>query len=119
MSCGRWLSHHFQGSIAVAALLALTSCATTPRGDKALLEFLDASSVTRDEVSSHLGDSTTYENGRIWAFRLGENRGGYYVVAKEKAGVPLGWNGVRYNLIVEFDEHDTVQNHHLIAVRDP
>lgn len=103
--------------IAAACLLANTlvlGCASTPVGKKDLVSVLSRESVTRGQVRAQLGEpSASFENGGVVAYRLGENKSGYFVVPHTN-----GWEGVRYDLIVEFDTHDIVTGHNLIAVRE-
>lgn len=110
----RPVSASAQGTIASLACLLLLACATHPVADKNLLQFLDLSDVTRDEVYHKLGQPhATYERNTIAAFRLSEIPAGYYVATPAP-----GWEGVRYDLLVEFDAHDIVAGHRLIVVRE-
>ena len=104
-------------AVVLLATLLLLACATTPRpvADKNLLAFLDGPSVARDDVYRKLGPPhATFEEARIAAFRVSELPTGYYIAEPK-----LGWDGVRYNLLVEFDAHDIVQSHRLVVVRAP
>jgi hypothetical protein len=111
--CARQLTARAYSTVAGLACLLLLACATRPVGDKNLLVFLDRSGVTRDEVYRKLGKPhATYERNSIAAFHLNEIPTGYYVSTEAP-----GWEGVRYDLLVEFDAHDVVQSHRLIMVR--
>ncbi len=100
--------------VASLACLLLLACSTHPVPDKGLLLFLYRSDVTREEVYHKLGQPrATYERNTIAAFRLSQIPAGYYVATPAS-----GWEGVRYDLLVEFDAHDIVAGHRLIAVRE-
>ena len=97
----------------MAATALLLGCAATP-GKKDLLSVLGRDTATRAQVRAQLGEpSANFENGGVVAYRLGENKNGYFVVPRAN-----GWEDVRYDLLVEFDEHDIVTGHHLITVRE-
>jgi len=101
--------------ITLLASLLLFACATAPGpvGDNTLLAFLDRPPITRDEVYRRLGPPhEVFEKERIASFRLGEIPAGYYVVPD-----PRGWQGVRYDLLVEFDADDRAQAYRLVTVR--
>jgi hypothetical protein len=97
-----------------AATALVLGCASTPVGKKELLSVLGHETATRAEVRAQLGEpSASFESSRVIAYRLGENESGYFVVPHAN-----GWDGVRYDLLVEFDAHDIVTAHRLITVRD-
>lgn len=117
----RWLvkraefpAHPLRHGLLTAATALLFGCAATPVGNKNLLSVLGPERPTRAQVRAQLGEpSANFENGGVVAYRLGENKNGYFVVPRAN-----GWEGVRYDLLVEFDEHDIVTGHHLITVRE-
>lgn len=95
--------------------VSLTACASTPDADRELLAFLDRGPVTRADVNHHLGSSyTSYEGSRVIAYRIGEKGSGYYVLPLQKNN---GWKGVKYDLVLLFDDQGTLQQHRLIAIR--
>lgn len=98
-----------------ATLALLSGCASTPVAHKDLLDFLDQPPVTREQVRAHLGEPHgTFENAHVYAYRLGHSEAGYWT--QQRKG---GWEGVTYDLILEFDDHDVVQKHSLVTVRTP
>jgi hypothetical protein len=91
----------------------LVACASPPGADLNLLAFLDQPGITRSEVRRRLGEPcAAYEHDRIAAYRMNKSSAGYYVVTPT-----FGWRQVRYDLLVEFDEHELVVGHHLIEIR--
>jgi len=97
-----------------AATALLLGCASTPVGNKDLVSFFSREPATRAQVRAQLGEpSASFENARVVAYRLGQNKSGYFVVPHAN-----GWDGVRYDLLVEFDANDIVTRQKLIAVRE-
>lgn len=93
----------------------LGACATTPLGRSDLLGFIRDGQTTREETYLHLGEPTAfYEGGRIMSFRLGEDGGGYFLLAKSP-----GFSGVRSSLILVFDESGVLKRHALVQVKAP
>ena len=107
----------FRLPLVCAALAVLGGCSSTPAPvfHKDLLDFLDQPPVTREQVRAHLGDPHgIFESEHVYAYRLSHSEAGY--------GPPPmkgGWEGVTYDLILEFDDHDVVQKHSLVTVRTP
>ena len=99
----------------VGAVALVAGCASTPVGQRSLLDFLDQTPVTGEQVRQHLGEPhATFEQERVLAYRLSRNTSGYY-----RAALKTGWEGVQYDLIILLDDHDVVQRHNLVAVRPP
>jgi hypothetical protein len=99
----------------VGAIALLAGCASTPVGKNSLLDFLDQTTVTADQVRQHLGEPhATFERERVLAYRLSRNTSGFYRAASKS-----GWEGVQYDLIVLLDENGVVQKHNLVAIRPP
>ena len=95
------------------ACTLLISCAST--ADKSRVTFLDRQAVNRQEVQSHLGEpSAAFEHGRVLTYRLSRSGKGYGADPRQS-----GWEGVTYDLVVEFDEHDMVRKHTLVTIRTP
>lgn len=98
-----------------AAGLVLAACATEPTGRADLLDFLHDGATPRDEVYLHLGEpSAQYENGRILAYRLKSDEGGYSAVAKRD-----DWSGTKFSLILVFDDSARLAKHSLVPVQSP
>jgi hypothetical protein len=100
---------------AMASAVSISGCATKSTGDRDLLQFLDDDAVTRTEVRKHLGNpSATFEGGRIESYRLASDKTGYL-----RAPDRLGWEGVRYDLMLVFDAEDRLVRRELVTVREP
>lgn len=100
----------------MAGLLALLSaCASTPPiGKHDLLDFLQDGTTTKEEVFLHLAEpSATFEGGRILAYRLHEDEGGYTI----KGAKGTYWSG-KYSLVLSFDEGGILRRHALIRVQE-
>ena len=106
----------------VATLLAVVSCAV-PVGKKDLLAFLQVGQTSRQDVYSHLRDpSAIYEDSRIVTYRIGEDEAGLFVVAPSKqimAEPRKDWTGVRYNLVLAFDDKGVLRRQSLVQIRSP
>ncbi|MCU0975883.1 MAG: hypothetical protein MUC71_06155 [Steroidobacteraceae bacterium] len=97
------------------ALLLLGACASTPAGQPDLLAFIEDGRTTREQALLALGEpSATYEEGRILAFRLGSDKGGYFLLEKQP-----GFLSVTYSLMLAFDEAGLLRRHSLVALRAP
>lgn len=103
-------------------LCGLSACASQPSApmhpvpDKTLSAFASGEHITRSDVVAQLGPPrATFENGRVIAYRLGKNGGGYYVVSPLNKTSELDWQGVEYNLMLRFDDQGVLQEHSLIA----
>lgn len=98
-----------------AICLFLVACATTPVGNKNLLDFLNDGVTRREDVHLKLGEpSAQYESSRILAYRLAKDEGGYVLVGRRD-----DWHGVRYNLILVFDADGVLRRHSVVEVRAP
>lgn len=101
------------GSLFVAVLLA--ACASAPVGRQDLLSFLQDGQTSRQEVYLALGEpSGVFEGGRILAFRLGQDKGGYFLLQKGP-----GFQGVNYSLVLVFDDTGQLARHAFVEVRRP
>jgi len=121
---GTWLRQRLDGKarcigsvLGFALSLAIVSCASVPIiGKKDLLGFLQVGQTTREDVYFHLGDpSAQYEEGsRIVTYRIGEDEGGLFPVARRR-----NWTGVRYSLVIAFDETGVLRRHSLVPIDSP
>jgi hypothetical protein len=99
----------------LAWLVACTS--HRPLGQQNLFDFLKDGATTRDEVESRFGPpNAAYEEGRILAFRVAQYDGGYDFVGTSQQ---QDWTGVRYSLVLEFDNDGLLRRHSLVQVRSP
>lgn len=104
-------------------LSLLTGCATTEslRGRADLLDFLADGKTTREEVVLKLGQpSAQFQHENILTYRLNiePKNHGYYVVGRE-APTEFGWStwsGVKYSLVLVFDEAGVLRKHSLVEV---
>jgi hypothetical protein len=93
----------------------LGACASTPMGQPDLLAFIEDGRTTREQAFLALGEpSATYEDGRILAFRLGQDKAGYFLVEKAP-----GFTGVKYSLVMSFDDAGLLRRHSLVAIKAP
>ena len=93
------------------ACATVGACASAPPvGDKDLLAFLVPGVTTRAEVLQRLGPTpdVQYEAGRIVAYRIGEDAGGYL-----KGGKPAA----PYSLVLVFGGDDVLSRQALVRVR--
>ena len=105
------------GFLLAASSLALLAggCASTPTGRPDLLSFIEDGRTTREQTYLQLGEpSAIYEDGRILAFRLGQDDGGYFLVDKRP-----GFYGVSYSLILAFNESGLLKQHSVVAIKAP
>jgi len=85
-----------------------------PNGQIGLLDFLQDGKTTKQEIALHLGDpGATYENERVLTYRLGHDKGGYYIFRNK-----TDWNGVCSNLVLALDGDDRLRQHSLVRVGD-
>lgn len=100
-------------SLLLVLAVLLSGCATPPQGNVRLLDFLQDGQTTREAVYLQLGEpSGVYENGRILAYRLAEDEGGYLLLLKSGPG----WTGM-YSLVLSFSAEGTLLRHSLVRVR--
>jgi hypothetical protein len=78
-----------------------------------LLAFLIDGQTRREEVLLTLGQpSGSFEKEQILTYRVGhDSEQGYYVIDTRS------WDGVRYSLVVVFDDKGFLRAHKLVAVR--
>jgi len=100
----------------VAITLFISGCASTGKspGNPQLISFLQDGQTSRQEILRRLGCPTlTMEDESILFFRLGENRGGYFIRELDKER----WAGVRYSLVLILDDAGVLKQHSLVNVR--
>lgn len=108
--CGRRLPGAWALSFAL-----LGACANTPVGQPDLLAFIEDGRTTREQAFLALGEpSATYEDGRILTFRLGQDEAGYFLVDRAP-----GFIGVKYSLVMSFDDAGLLRRHSLVAIKAP
>jgi hypothetical protein len=97
------------------ALLLVTGCATTPPvGQRDLLAFVTDGATTKSEIYLRLGPpGREFEGGRIAAWRVAEDEGGYYLVASSTHN----WQGSRHEFVVVFSADSRVERHSLVQLR--
>src|ERR1041385_3973269 len=108
---GRGRRTHICARLALIALLLsilATGCVTPPAARKDLLDFLQPSTTTREEVLLTLGQpSGSFEKDRILTYRIGQQgEHGYYIVSP-KVVVPAQsatWQNVHFSLVMVFDD---------------
>jgi hypothetical protein len=100
-----------------AVFAALAACASAPPvGRRDLLDVVKPG-VPRAEVVLRLGPPfAAFERERIMAWAIGEDEGGYHVVATAPGG---GRAFARYELVVVFDAGGNVAKHSLVEVHRP
>ena len=98
-----------------AALLGV-GCVTPNRfhGDPQLLQSIEDGKTTKEAVVLKLGQpSATLESEKFLTYRLGSDpQHGYYILDK----APVGWAGVKYNLVLVFDAQGLLQRHSLVEI---
>jgi hypothetical protein len=105
----------FRRLICGAALLLVTGCATAPPvGERDLLSFVTDGATTKSEIYLRLGPpGREFEGGRIAAWRVAEDEGGYYVVASSTDS----WRDSRHEFVVVFRADSRVERHSLVQLR--
>lgn len=99
----------------VLGLALLGACASAPVGQPDLLAFVEDGRTTREQAFLALGEpSATYEDGRILAFRLGHDEAGCFLVEKAP-----GFTGVKYSLVMSFDDAGLLRRHSLVPIKAP
>jgi hypothetical protein len=111
----RMLNGLLTACMLLVLLAAVSGCATQTPGKQDLLKFLAPGATTRAEAILHLGEpSRSYENSRILTYRVDKEDNGYVIVE------PVGmWSGVRYSLVLLFDDQGVLQKYSLVPVRSP
>lgn len=100
-------------ALAVAALLSACASEAPPKGRGDLLAFIVDGQTPASEVYLRLGMAArVFEGGRIETWRLARDAAGLYVVAAHLES----WQGVRFDLVVEFSDARVVQRHALVEV---
>ena len=110
----------FKTLIFIVALLVLPGCTTItktaniPPSSMSLLDFLQDGKTSKETALITLGQpSGTYEKERIITYRIGkDDKTGYYVM--DRIGF---WIGVRFSLVLVFDEKEKLTKHSLVEVR--
>ena len=101
--------------LAISAFALMIGCAHVPPvpADKNLLSIVTVGT-SREAIVLKLGEpSTTLENGRILAYRIGEDKGeGYFLLDRQ-----VHWANTKYSLVLVFDEKGILIKHTLVQVR--
>jgi len=104
------------------ALPLLAGCATPPRGQRDLLDFVVDGQTPCALVEQRLGSpAASLEQGRICMYRIGEDRNGYTVGPADvdtTAHGPGFWSGLKYSFVVVCGPSGTVERHSLVPVKD-
>jgi hypothetical protein len=104
------------------ALPLLAGCATPPRGQRDLLDFVVDGETPCALVQLRLGPpATSLEQGRICMYRIGEDRNGYTVGPADAYTTPHGpgfWSGLKYSFVVICGPSGTVERHSLVPVKN-
>jgi hypothetical protein len=96
--------------VCMLAVLALCSC-THPEGHKDLLAFLQDGTTTKKEVETRIGPASSWSDGRIWTYRVGEADDGFYLSERKN-----DWADARYSLVLEFGANGVLSRHALINI---
>jgi hypothetical protein len=109
--------NQFFATVMLAIGLLGAGCATPNpfHADPQLLQFLADGQTTKEAVLLKLGQpSATLESERFLTYRLGyEKKDGYFLIER----APVGWFGVKYNLVLVFDPQGVLRRHSLVEVR--
>jgi hypothetical protein len=109
----------YLGTALTASFLAgllLCGCASTEKSTHGLqlLSFLQDGQTSREEITSSLGSpSRTMQNERFLFYRVGHDRGGYFVGELNHRR----WADVRYSLVLVFDDAGVLKEHSIVSVR--
>ncbi len=105
-----------KSGIALGLLLALAASGCAARKNRPVsprssapswLQSLTDGQSEKSSLVSRLGEpSSTFESGRILAYRL-----------NKKYEVIHGWAETRFNVILVFDENDVLERHRLVRVK--
>jgi len=102
------LRRRYCGALCVLA----SACASGPHGRPDFLKVLDEQGATESEVTAALGQPfARYDGDRVLAYRLNADKHGYYIAERKD-----GWTGVKYDLVLEFD-NGALARHRLIETR--
>jgi hypothetical protein len=105
----------------LALALLLEGCATTPRGQRDLLEFVIDGQTSCAQLQERLGPpSSTLEDGGIRTYRIGTDQNGYTIGPPDTHAIPDEpgiWGGLQYSFVVTCDPSGTVARHSLVPVK--
>jgi hypothetical protein len=106
---------------ATLAALLLAGCATPPRGQRDLFDFLVDGQTPCAQVGERLGTpAAALEDGRISMYRIGEDQNGYKLGSDYPPNAYSGpgiWTGLRYSLVVVCGPSGTVARHSLVPIK--
>lgn len=112
----RILKPSFAASLVLMGLL-VPGCVTPNafHADPQLLEFIADGQTAKETVVLKLGQpSATLESEKYLTYRLGyDKKRGYFLMER----APVGWLGVKYNLVLVFDAQGVLARHSLVEVR--
>jgi len=78
-----------------------------------LLSFLQDGVTTKSDVEQKIDQKpTVWAGGRVWTLKIGKDSDGFYPYRPAN-----GWAGVRYSLVLEFDQQDVLHRHGLVDVK--
>jgi len=108
----------FRAALAASflAALLLCGCASAEKSTAGphVLSFLQDGQTSREEITSNLGSpSRTMQNERFLFYRVGHDRGGYFVGELNHRR----WADVRYSLVLVFDDAGVLKEHSIVSVR--
>jgi len=121
---GDSLSAAIRRLLPILQMAVAVACTTAPTPNRDLLVFLNQETVTKEETVSLLGQPhETFEEGRVFTYRLGHTDKGYYLVPPapgwEQLNIAVGWEGVDFDLVLVFDESGVLHRQRLVAIRSP
>lgn len=98
----------------VVAAGCATPNANPLHADKQMLQFIQDGKTSKETVLLKLGQpSMVLEGEKFLTYRLGyDEKHGYYLLDK----APVGWMGVKYNLVLVFDSSGVVQRRSLVEI---
>ncbi len=104
------------------ALPLLAGCATPPRGQRDMLDFVVDGQTPCALVLERLGSpATSLEEGRIYMYRIGEDSTGYTLGQADADTTTYGpgfWSGLRYSFVVVCGPSGAVERHSLVPVKN-
>jgi hypothetical protein len=122
VGCNRPVAPLARARALALALPLLSGCATPPRGQHDLLDFVVDGQTPCALVQERLGSpAACLEQGRICMYRIGEDRNGYTVGQADTDARPFGpgfWSGLRYSFVVVCGPSGTVERHSLVPVKN-
>jgi hypothetical protein len=107
-------------ALMLLAAIGVWGCASQPKPQPVLIDFLGNDRVTQTEVVEHLGTAyTTYEKGHVLAYRLSKKPQGYIVIPAPKGDhTGLAWKDVDYDLMLAFGDEGVLREHNLVSIHD-